>query len=96
MADLSEEQKRYQEISRADRARALLENAELREALDDIEKEVLLALEGTHDTEAVLKLHRMYVIGRKFRNILHSRIQTGKMAALQLEEKRRFKLWGVN
>jgi signal transduction protein with GAF and PtsI domain len=95
MADL-DEQKRYEEIERADRAKALLENPMLKVALDDIENEVLVGLENTHDEAVVLKLHRMFVYGRKFRNILLDHIQTGKMAVSQLEQKRKFKLWSSN
>lgn len=91
MADI-EEQKRYQEIARADQAKALLENPMLKTALEDIEIEVLRMMESTHDTELVLKLHRMLVCGRKFRNILQSHLETGKMAAIELEQKRKFNL----
>jgi hypothetical protein len=97
MADL-EEQKRYQELQRADQAKALLTNPMMVTALEDIEKQVLAQMEGTHDTEMILKLHRMLVCGRKFKNILQSHIETGKMAAIELEQKRKFNLlkWGTN
>ena len=97
MADL-EEQKRYLELQRADQAKVLLENPMLKSALEDIETEVLRMMESTHDTELVLKLHRMLVCGRKFKNILQSHLETGKMAAIELEQKRKFNLlkWGTN
>lgn len=94
MADLNDDQKRHAEIERADRAKALLENKDFASALADIENEVLVAMEATHDDQTILKLHRMFVIGRKFKNILSSRIDTGKMAAIQLESKRKLRLWG--
>lgn len=92
MADVDTEA-RLAEIERADRAKALIEHPDLRSALADIEQEVLTALEATHDDATVLKLHRMFVMGRKFKNIFLSRIETGKMAAIQLEQKKRFSVW---
>jgi hypothetical protein len=97
MADL-EEQKRYQELQRADQAKAILENPLLASAFADVEREILAMKENTHDKEAVQKLHFMFVCNRKVQNILRSYIETGKMAAIQLEEKRKFNLlkWGTN
>ena len=95
MADL-EEQKRYQELDRAEKAKAVLDNPMVKVALDDIEQEVLRMMENTHDDQLILKLHRMYVCSRKFRNTLVSHIETGKLAALQLEQKRKLKLWSSN
>jgi len=92
IADL-DEQKRYQEIERADRAKALLENPLLRAAFADVEKEILANLENTHDDAIVRKLHVMFVCNRKIENILRAHVQTGKLAAFQIEEKRKFKLW---
>jgi signal transduction protein with GAF and PtsI domain len=95
MADL-DERARAEEVSRAQEAKRLLDNALLNKALDDIEHEVLTLMENTHDDVQILKLHRMYVCSRKFRNTLRAHIETGKLAAFQLEEKRKFKLWRTN
>jgi len=97
MADLGE-QKLYEEISRADQARALLENPLLASAFSDVEREILSMKENTHDQVAVQKLHFMFVCNRKVQNILRAHIETGKMAAIQLEEKRKFNLlkWSSN
>lgn len=96
MDDL-EDRKRYQEIERADRAKAVLENPLFTSAFEDLEKEILTGLENTHDEALVKKLHLMFVLNRKLKNILAAHIETGKLAALQLEEKRKFKLpWSSN
>lgn len=95
MVDI-EEQKRRQEVERADQAQALVKNPILAKLYDEIEKEVLSALELTHDEKAITKLHLMFVLNRKHQNILKSYIETGKLAAMQLEEKRKFKLWSSN
>ena len=95
MADL-DERKRLEEVSRASEAKRLLEHPLLKGALDDIEKEVLALMEQTHDEAQILKLHRMYVMGRKFRNTLSAYVDTGKLAAIQLEEKRKLFKWRAN
>lgn len=95
MADL-EDGKRYEEIERADRAKAVLENPLFTAAFQDLEKEILTGMENTHDEALVKKLHLMFVLNRKLRNILTAHIETGKLAALQLEQKRKLKLWSSN
>lgn len=94
MADL-DEQNRIAEIERADRAKAVLDNPLFKTAFEDLEKEILTGLENTHDEALVKKLHLMFVCNRKVRNILQTHIETGKLAAIQLERK--FKLpWSSN
>ena len=89
-----DERARREEVSRAQEARRLLEHPLLKQAFEDEEKAVLDALIATHDTEQILKLHRALVWGRKMRERLQSHVETGKLAVFQLEEKRKFKLWG--
>ena len=88
MADLV-----YEEIARAQRARELLDDPLLKAAFEEEEKAVLDMLAQTHDDEQILKLHRAFVWGRRMRQRLQTHIETGKLAAFQLEEKRKFKLW---
>jgi hypothetical protein len=95
MVDL-DEQARLREIERADRAKALLDNPILKEAFEAIEAETLHLLEQTHDEIAERKLNLMFRLNRKYQNILKGYIETGKLAAFQLEQKRKFKLFGVN
>ena len=92
MADL-DERARYEELQRAQQAKDLLDNALLKAAFEDEEKAVLEALVQTHDTEQILKLHRAFVWGRRMKDRLQAHVETGKLAAFQLEEKRKFKLW---
>jgi hypothetical protein len=95
MADL-EEVARLKEIERADRAKALLDNPILKDAFEAIEQETLRLLEQTHDALAEQKLNLMFRLNRKYQNILKGYIETGKLAGFQLEQKRKFKLFGVN
>ncbi len=89
-----EEGKRREELERADRAKALLDNPMLKTAFDDVEKEILAGMEQTHDEVLVRKLHVMFVLNRKLQNILKSHVETGRMASLQLQEKQSlFKRW---
>jgi hypothetical protein len=95
MADI-DEQKLAKELSRAQEARRLLDHPLLKEAFETEEKTVLEALAQCHDTEQILKLHRAFVWGRRMKDRLQTHIETGKLAAFQLEEKRKFKLWRNN
>jgi len=49
-----------------------------------------------HAPDEVQKLHMMFVCNRKVQNTLRGYIETGKLAGIQLEQKRKFKLFGVN
>ena len=95
MADI-DERARQEEVSRANEAKRLLEHPLLKQAFEEEEKSILDALVATHDTEQILKLHRAFVWGRRIRDRLISHVETGKLAAFQLEEKRKFKLWSSN
>jgi hypothetical protein len=63
--------------------------------LDAIEHDILVAWEATNfrDTEAREKAWAFYLASKKFRNTLTNYIQTGKMAVMQLEEKKRFQIF---
>ena len=91
MADL--DKKSYEEIARAQRARELLDDPLLSGAFEEEEKAVLDMMANTHDSDQVLKLHRAFVWGRRMKQRLQAHVETGKLAAFQLEEKRKFKLW---
>lgn len=93
---MDEEHKRHQEINRADMARQVLDNPVFKECLELVEKEIIEAWAQSNfrDNEGREKAWMMIVYGRKIRDILLSCIETGKMAQIQLEEKRRFRLFG--
>ena len=90
--------KRYDEIQRGDMAKTVMSNPVFTEALDQIEKDILSAWEGTNprDTEAREKAWAFYVASKKIRATLQSYIETGHMAVMQLEEKRRFNVFRSN
>lgn len=93
---LSEEQQLHKELSRGSEAEAILNNALVKEVLDSLEKEVIAAWENTpmRDTEAREKAWLYYITVRKFRNTFVSFIETGRMASMQLETKRKFSIFG--
>jgi hypothetical protein len=90
--------KRYDEIQRGDLAKALLESPLLQEALGEIEKSILMAWEQTspRDTEAREKAWAFYLASKKFKATLVNYIETGRMANLQLQEKKRLSLFRSN
>jgi hypothetical protein len=92
------ETKRYDEIQRADMAKMILSSPVMEDALDAIEKDVLNAWENTsaRDTEGREKAWAFYLAARKFRSTLKSYIETGMLARVQLEEKKRFNLFRSN
>lgn len=78
-----------QERIRGERARQLIEDPMIVEALDMIERETIAKWEQTpaRDTEGRERLWMFYVVAKKFRNTLQETMDTGKMAAIQLGEK---------
>ena len=78
-----------QERIRGERARQLMEDPMIAEALDMIEREAVRQWEMSpaRDTEGRERLWMFYVITKKFRNTLQETMDTGKMAAIQLSEK---------
>lgn len=95
MADL-DEQKRDEEMRRGDEARRLLDHPLLKSALEEGERQIIEALVQTHNKDSIEKLHALLVATRQVRDRISSHIETGKLAAIQLEEKRRLKLWRFN
>ena len=93
---MTDEQKRNLELQRASQAELVLKNPLVQEVLDTLEKDIVRAWEQTpaHDTEARERGWMFYITVRKFRNTFQSFIETGKMASVQLEEKRRFNIFG--
>lgn len=83
-------------MARAEHAQAILTNPLVKEVLDALEKDIISAWETTpmRDSEAREKAWMYYLTVRKFRNTFLGFIETGKMASMQIEEKRRFKLFG--
>ena len=93
---MSEDQKLHNELSRAAEAEAVLNNPLVKEVLDSLEKDVIAAWENTpmRDIEAREKAWMYYVAVRKFRNTFINFIDTGRMASLQLESKRKLRSLG--
>ena len=93
---MSEHDQLQREINRGAEADALMKNPLVKEALDTLEKEIVLAWENTpmRDHEAREKAWMFYVTVRKFRNIFFSFVETGKLASFQLNEKKTFNIFG--
>ena len=92
---MTEEQKLHEELQKAGQAQDLLNNPLLRSSLQQIEEQILRAMAATptHERDKVQAVHALYVASQKFKNTLLAMIETGKLASLWLEEKRKFKLW---
>ena len=93
---MTDDELRQQEINRAAQEQAVLKNPLDAEVLDSLEKEIITAWESTpmRDTEAREKAWMYYLTVRKFRNIFTSYIETGRMASMQLEQKKLFRIFG--
>ena len=81
---------------RGKRAKQLLEDPLIKESFDLLERELVEGLIATPADEAVKreKLHMMLVYGRKWRNTFQIMIESGTLAQFDLDERRKFKLWG--
>lgn len=84
------------EMDRAQRAANILNDALVKEAFEALEKELIEGLIQTAADEDKKreKIHMMLLMGRKWANLFKSMVETGKLASLQLEEKRKLRLWG--
>ena len=93
-ADLRPKSER-EELDRAEHAKAVLDNPLVKEALQTLKDDVINAWEQTNmrDAEAREKAWMYYVTVKKFENLFLNFIATGKMAAIQLEEKRLFNIF---
>lgn len=84
------------DVDRATKARLLLDDTMLQDALKAIETEVVEQWTNcpARDTEGKEALWQLMKTAQKFRSILIGHIETGKMATAQLakfEEKRTFR-----
>jgi hypothetical protein len=94
MADVVEAQL-LKELARSARAKTILEDPMVKESFEMLEKDLIEGLLSTAADDGVKreKIHMMLVYGRKWRNLFASMVETGKLAELQLDEKRKFRLW---
>lgn len=79
-----------QELQKAELARQVLETPIVKETLDFMERECMefwLAC-PVRDTEGREALWRMAVTTRKFRDLLRGTMESGKIAAAQIAEKK--------
>lgn len=80
----------HEEMSRALRARELLDNELLQEALNAIESELIKKWEEcpARDMEGKDYLWRLYKTAKKFRNVLAGYVEIGKMAEHAIEQEK--------
>ncbi|HEY6021527.1 MAG TPA: hypothetical protein VIY48_16985 [Candidatus Paceibacterota bacterium] len=80
------------ELHRAESARQFLESPLVKDAFSEIEKDIIdrIALCPVADSVVREKLCMMLSMSRMFKAVFESHVQTGKMADLQLREKKRF------
>ena len=85
-----------QEVDRAQRAADVLNNALVKEAFEALEKQLIEGLIQTSADEDRKreKIHMMLLMGRKWQGLFKNMMETGKLASLQLDEKRKLRLWG--
>ena len=83
------------ELDRAAKARQIMEDSTVKASFDQLEKELFEAMLATSADDASRreKIHMMLVFGRKWKNLFETMIETGKLAQLQLEQKRKLNLW---
>lgn len=81
-----------QEQIRAAKAAQLLEEPLIKAAFDEIERAVVDNIETCpiEAPELRAQLCMMLAVNRKFRRIFQSHLETGKMASLTLERKKKF------
>ncbi len=79
-----------EEVRKAEQARQVLETPIVKETLDFMEREVMefwIAC-PVRDEQGREALWRMAVTTRKFRDLLRGTMESGKLAAAQIAEKR--------
>lgn len=76
-------------MQRAERARQLLEDPMISEALNLIEREIvdMWAACPVRDVDARESLWRLYATAQKFRGILHGTMESGRIAADNIRGK---------
>lgn len=78
------------QIYDADQARLVLENEQFQQAFTDIEQEIWQAWKNSpaRDEEGRRELFRLLKTSEKFKVMLQSRLATGQLAGLELEQQR--------
>lgn len=78
-----------QHIYDADQARLVLENQQFIQAFADIEQEITEAWKASphRDQEGRNELFRLLQSAKKFKSLLTTRLETGKLAQLQLQQE---------
>ena len=84
------------EVDRAQRAADVLNNPLVKEAFETLERELIEGLVQTSADEDRKreKIHMMLLMGRKWQHLFKSMVETGKLASMQLDDKRKLRLWG--
>lgn len=95
---MDDDVKLQDEMFRASQAKRILDDPLVKDSFEKLEKELIEGLLATaaDDSARREKIHMMLVYGRKWRNTFASMIETGKLADMQLQERRKFKLWSRN
>lgn len=81
------------DVLRGEHARRLIEDPLLSETLDTMERATLKKWETSSATEAREELWHFYRATKLFRQYLQSTLDTGHMAYMEQECKKRFKLF---
>lgn len=78
-----------QQIYDADQARLVLENEQFAQAFADIQQEIYHAWQTSpvRDEEGRQELFRLLKSAQKFEAMLKARLETGKLAKLQLQQE---------
>ncbi len=86
-SSMTDDQLRHEEVRRAAQAEVLLTDELLIDTLDGIEAEILSLWENcpVRDVAGREHLWLQYRTAKKFRGILKSTLETGKMAKMQLD-----------
>lgn len=73
-----------------DQARQVLENEQFAQAFNDIEQEITEAWKNSpvRDEQGRQELFRLLLAAKKFRSMLETRLNTGKLTQLELEQQR--------
>lgn len=79
-------------ISHAQAAKKLLEQPLLKDALDTIEREIIVAWEACpiRDTDGKEELWKLMKTAKKFRGILQGVVESGQLAEHALKEQKNF------
>lgn len=86
-----------EEVQRAGHASQVLDDPMVKEALDDIEANVLAWWEASNvkETDFREKCWAIYCASRKFRAMLQTHMETGILARAQIEAEAKRKIFGL-